>query len=120
MKIKQWNIDKIKPYDKNPRRNDKAVEAVANSLREFGFRQPIVVDSADVIMVGTLSGSPWCVPGNGCRGGSPKDDSHDGLKKCAFRDRGCPLLRSYPPRHPQPFPVFLFSFPILLIFSQSA
>ena len=41
MKIEQWDIDCIKPYEKNPRRNDKAVHAVANSIREFGFRQPI-------------------------------------------------------------------------------
>ena len=52
MRIEQWEIDRIKPYDKNPRRNDKAVEAVAKSIREFGFRQPIVVDSGGVIVVG--------------------------------------------------------------------
>jgi len=45
-------IDDIKPYEKNPRRNDKAVEAVARSIREFGFRQPIVIDSNGVIVVG--------------------------------------------------------------------
>lgn len=42
----------IKPYDQNPRRNDGAVEAVANLIREYGFRQPIVVDSAGLIVVG--------------------------------------------------------------------
>ncbi len=52
MNIEQWEIDRIKPYDKNPRRNDKAVEAVANSIKEFGFRQPIVVDKDGVIVVG--------------------------------------------------------------------
>jgi len=52
MKIEQWDIDRIKPYDKNPRRNDRAVEAVAKSIREFGFRQPIVVDKDGVIVVG--------------------------------------------------------------------
>lgn len=52
MKIEQWDIDRIKPYEKNPRRNDKAVQAVADSIREFGFRQPIVVDDAGVIVVG--------------------------------------------------------------------
>jgi ParB-like chromosome segregation protein Spo0J len=44
--------DSIKPYERNPRINDGAVEAVANSIREFGFRQPIVVDSDDVIVCG--------------------------------------------------------------------
>jgi len=50
--IEQWDIDRIKPYEKNPRRNDKAVQAVADSIREFGFRQPIVVDGDGVIVVG--------------------------------------------------------------------
>ena len=44
--------DSIRPYDKNPRKNDPAVEAVMRSLKEFGFRQPIVVDSQGVIIVG--------------------------------------------------------------------
>ncbi|HNQ22472.1 MAG TPA: ParB N-terminal domain-containing protein [Phycisphaerae bacterium] len=52
MNIEQWDIDRIKPYEKNPRRNDKAVQAVADSIREFGFRQPIVVDGDGVIVVG--------------------------------------------------------------------
>lgn len=52
MKIEQWALSRIKPYDKNPRINDGAVEAVANSIREFGFRQPIIVDTAGVIICG--------------------------------------------------------------------
>lgn len=52
MKIEQWDIDRVRPYERNPRRNDKAVQAVAESIREFGFRQPIVVDSGGVIVVG--------------------------------------------------------------------
>ncbi|MCC5828948.1 MAG: ParB N-terminal domain-containing protein [Phycisphaeraceae bacterium] len=45
-------IDDIRPYERNPRLNDKAVDAVAESLREFGFRQPIVIDADGVIIVG--------------------------------------------------------------------
>jgi len=45
-------IDSIRPYEHNPRKNDSAVDAVANSLREFGFRQPIVVDPGGVIIAG--------------------------------------------------------------------
>jgi len=45
-------IDAIRPYEANPRVNDQAVDAVAASLREFGFRQPIVVDADGVIIVG--------------------------------------------------------------------
>ena len=44
--------DAVKPYEANPRQNDQAVEAVANSIREFGFRQPIVVDADGLIIVG--------------------------------------------------------------------
>jgi DNA modification methylase len=52
MKVEMRKIDDVKPYEKNPRQNDAAVEAVARSIREFGFRQPIVVDEAGVIIVG--------------------------------------------------------------------
>jgi ParB-like chromosome segregation protein Spo0J len=44
MQVEIRSLSAIKPYDQNPRKNDSAVEAVANSIREFGFRQPIVVD----------------------------------------------------------------------------
>jgi len=45
-------IEQIKPYKKNPRKNEKAVPEVVKSLREFGFRQPLVVDSNMVLIVG--------------------------------------------------------------------
>jgi DNA modification methylase len=45
-------IGSIRPYENNPRRNDAAVDAVARSIQAFGFRQPIVVDEAGVILVG--------------------------------------------------------------------
>ena len=52
MKIEFLELSRIKPYDNNPRQNDQAVEAVARSIRQFGFRQPIVVDTEGVIIVG--------------------------------------------------------------------
>lgn len=52
MQIDLRPIDSIKPYPGNPRVNDSAVDAVAASLKEFGFRQPIVVDADGVIVVG--------------------------------------------------------------------
>ena len=52
MQIELRPIDQIKPYPGNPRNNDDAVDAVAKSLREYGFRQPIVVDAEGVIIVG--------------------------------------------------------------------
>lgn len=52
MKIELRPLSEIKPYPNNPRVNDDAVDAVAASLREFGFRQPIVVDADGVIICG--------------------------------------------------------------------
>ena len=53
MKIEMRLIETIKPYDVNPRRiSPEAVDKVAASIKEFGFRQPIVVDKEDVIVVG--------------------------------------------------------------------
>ena len=45
-------ISEVKPYPNNPRNNDDGVEAVANSIKEFGWQQPIVVDKDNVIIVG--------------------------------------------------------------------
>jgi DNA modification methylase len=50
--IELWPIERVKPYHRNPRQNDGAVDAVAASIREFGFRQPIVVDADGIIVVG--------------------------------------------------------------------
>jgi ParB-like chromosome segregation protein Spo0J len=52
MKIEMRKLSDIKPYPGNPRVNDDAVDAVAASIREFGFRQPIVVDAEGVIICG--------------------------------------------------------------------
>lgn len=46
------NITELKPYEKNPRINDNAVEYVANSIKEFGFKVPIVIDQNNVIVAG--------------------------------------------------------------------
>jgi hypothetical protein len=52
VKVVFWNIDDVTPYEKNPRLNDQAVDAVARSIQAFGFRQPIVVDAVGIIIVG--------------------------------------------------------------------
>jgi DNA modification methylase len=52
MYVEMRPIESIRPYYNNPRLNDPAVDAVAASIREFGFRQPIVIDEHDVIIVG--------------------------------------------------------------------
>jgi len=53
MDVQVWRIERIKPYPKNARKIPQAaVDAVALSLREFGWQQPIVVDQAGLIIVG--------------------------------------------------------------------
>jgi ParB-like chromosome segregation protein Spo0J len=52
MEIENIPISEIIPYGKNPRRNDGAVEVVAKSIREFGFRVPIILDKNNVIIAG--------------------------------------------------------------------
>ena len=52
MNVEPRKLTDLTPYEHNPRHNDEAVEAVARSIREFGFRQPIVVDEEGVIIVG--------------------------------------------------------------------
>ena len=52
MNIEQWAPDKIRPYERNPRKNDAAVERVARLIEEYGFRNPIEVDADGVILRG--------------------------------------------------------------------
>ena len=51
MEIKLEDVHNIKPYGRNPRRNQ-AIDKVAESIKEYGFRQPIVVDKQNVIIAG--------------------------------------------------------------------
>lgn len=52
MEIINININELKPYKNNPRKNDEAVEYVANSIKEFGFKVPIIVDRDYEIIAG--------------------------------------------------------------------
>ena len=52
LKVEYRNIADLNPYANNPRLNDGAVDAVAASIKEFGFKVPIVVDSDGVIVTG--------------------------------------------------------------------
>ena len=52
MKIITKKINEIKPYEKNPRKNDEAVEYVANSIKEFGFKIPIIISKDNIIVAG--------------------------------------------------------------------
>lgn len=52
MKIENIKIQKIKPYSENPRNNANSIDKVADSIAEFGFRQPIVVDEDMIVLAG--------------------------------------------------------------------
>ncbi|MBC9808174.1 ParB N-terminal domain-containing protein [Carnobacterium maltaromaticum] len=52
MKLIEMNIQEVIPYEGNPRNNKNAIEKVARSIKDFGFRNPIIVDKNKVIIVG--------------------------------------------------------------------
>lgn len=52
MEIVNKRLSDLKPYEKNPRKNDNAVKCVMNSIREFGFKVPLVIDKDNVIVAG--------------------------------------------------------------------
>lgn len=52
MNIIEKDIRELREYQLNPRNNEEAVTAVANSIREFGFKVPIIIDKDDVIVAG--------------------------------------------------------------------
>lgn len=52
MEIINKKLSELKPYENNPRFNDEAVQYVANSIKEFGFKVPIIIDKDNVIVAG--------------------------------------------------------------------
>jgi len=53
MKVELWDIERPKPYEGNPRKlPEKAIKKVAASIKEFGFRSPVVVDEQGIILAG--------------------------------------------------------------------
>lgn len=52
MKIKNMKVNDLIPYENNPRNNEGAIEYVANSIKQFGFKVPIVIDKDNVIVAG--------------------------------------------------------------------
>jgi ParB-like chromosome segregation protein Spo0J len=52
IEIKYIPIDDIKPYINNPRLNEEAIPYVMNSIKEFGFKNPIILDKNNVIVAG--------------------------------------------------------------------
>ena len=54
LEIQVWEIDRVTPYSRNPRRNDGAVEKMCASIREFGFKIPCLVRSDGEVIDGHL------------------------------------------------------------------
>lgn len=53
LKIEYLPLDALKPYSRNAKKHpDEQVEHIANSIREFGFRQPLVIDRDGVLVIG--------------------------------------------------------------------
>lgn len=52
MDIIEKNVNELKPYEHNPRKNEDAIEYVCNSIKYFGFKVPIIVDKNNVIVAG--------------------------------------------------------------------
>ena len=52
METTLFNIAEIKPYWRNPRHNEEAVGAVMQSIRDYGFNQPLIIDAENVIIAG--------------------------------------------------------------------
>lgn len=96
MQVEMWLLDRIKPYEKNPRINDDAVDPVVQSINEFGFRQPIVVDPDGVIIVGHRR---WKA--------TTKIGSNFPVQRCFLvnLDRRDDRLREWMQQLPQPWPL---------------
>ena len=52
LKIVIKNISELKAYENNPRKNNQAVDAVASSIKEFGFKVPVIITNENVIVAG--------------------------------------------------------------------
>ena len=54
LKIEYWDIERLQPYARNPRKNDEAVPRMAGLIREFGFRVPVIIRSSGEVIDGHL------------------------------------------------------------------
>ena len=50
MQVIYKKLDELKPYYNNPRKNEAAVQYVKNSIQEFGFRNPIIIDAGGLLL----------------------------------------------------------------------
>lgn len=54
LKIEHWPLSRLRPYEKNPRKNDHAVNRMVGVLKEFGFRVPVLAKSDGQLVDGHL------------------------------------------------------------------
>ena len=54
LRIEYWPVERLKPYERNPRKNDKAVDRIRASIREFGFTVPVLAKSDGEVIDGHL------------------------------------------------------------------
>ena len=54
LRVEYWPIERLKPYERNPRKNDKAVDQIRASIREFGFAVPVLAKSDGEVVDGHL------------------------------------------------------------------
>ena len=52
MEIKMMKVQDVHPYENNPRINDGAVDAVAESIKQYGFKVPVIIDGGGVLVTG--------------------------------------------------------------------
>lgn len=52
LKIEYVKIDDIKPYENNPRHNEKAIDYVVDSIKNFGFKVPVIIDENNILITG--------------------------------------------------------------------
>lgn len=52
MEVININVNELTPYENNPRNNNEAIQYVANSIKEFGFKVPLVIDKDNVVICG--------------------------------------------------------------------
>ena len=54
LRVDYWPVERLKPYERNPRKNDKAVDRIRASIREFGFAVPVLAKSDGEVIDGHL------------------------------------------------------------------
>lgn len=96
MKIEYLPVSSLHPYERNAKQHtDEQVEHIANSIREFGFRQPIVVDADNVVVIGHGRRGRGCGQGpggqDGDAGGADRGAEGEGEESGKGGGAVCPL-----------------------------